>query len=64
MFCRLAVQGYKFSSNEYRLFPIVMRVNFCDVIEKDTFGAQNIYACGNFTKCPMKKVMQKAVLLY
>ncbi|KAF2897927.1 hypothetical protein ILUMI_08248 [Ignelater luminosus] len=52
---QMEIQGYKFASNEYRLFPITFAVNICATIAKNDFGLQNLYSCGNFSRCPFKK---------
>ncbi|KAF2899180.1 hypothetical protein ILUMI_06993 [Ignelater luminosus] len=49
------VQGYKFSSNEYRSFPIVFTMNVCEGLKNNDFGLQNLYLCGHPPVCPFKK---------
>ncbi|KAF2901900.1 hypothetical protein ILUMI_04286, partial [Ignelater luminosus] len=51
----MSVQAYKFSSNEYRLFPMGFSFNYCDSLAKDEFGLRNLLLCGNATDCPLRK---------
>ncbi|KAF2884918.1 hypothetical protein ILUMI_21252 [Ignelater luminosus] len=54
----IVVQAYRFASNEYRLFPLRMQLNYYDAIEKDIIGLQNALKspCGNsFAGCPILK---------
>ncbi|KAF2893458.1 hypothetical protein ILUMI_12718 [Ignelater luminosus] len=53
----ILLQAYRFVSNEYRLFPIRFIFDVCDSLIKNELGIQNIYNCGNFTRCPIKKVI-------
>ncbi|KAF2882360.1 hypothetical protein ILUMI_23817 [Ignelater luminosus] len=50
-----STQAYKFSSNEYRLFPLQFDANLCVCLKEDTFGLQNVYNCGNAPRCPIVK---------
>ncbi|KAF2878735.1 hypothetical protein ILUMI_27429, partial [Ignelater luminosus] len=49
------VQGYKFASNEYRLFPIQFDDNMCRCLRRNVYGFQNLYKCGHPPICPMSK---------
>lgn len=55
-------QGYKFASNEYRLFPVRFQLNFCEALARDVTGMQNTLLCGNFTGCPFVKVSRDCVI--
>ncbi|KAF2903424.1 hypothetical protein ILUMI_02764 [Ignelater luminosus] len=50
-----SAQAYKFSSNEYRLFPLQFNANICQCLKENTFGVQNLYNCGNAPRCSMVK---------
>lgn len=40
----------------YRIFPITFTINLCESLNNNDFGIQNLYSCGNLTKCPFTKV--------
>lgn len=59
------MQGYRFASNEYRLFPIVFERNVCNVLKDDEFGLRNIYKCGSQAPtCPFKTVVCVSKIAY
>ncbi|KAF2888255.1 hypothetical protein ILUMI_17918, partial [Ignelater luminosus] len=51
----ISVQACKFSSNEYRFFPLAFEDNLCNILDARLFGLENLYSCGNLFRCPMKK---------
>ncbi|KAF2885076.1 hypothetical protein ILUMI_21079 [Ignelater luminosus] len=59
----LLLQMYRFASNEYRLFPVRLELNFCEAIKANVAGIEGITHCGNFTGCPFIKVRLKILSL-
>ncbi|KAF2901114.1 hypothetical protein ILUMI_05071, partial [Ignelater luminosus] len=50
------LQAYKFASNEYRLFPFQMNINYCKEQEHSVFGFDDVVKHTNCTlKCPFKR---------
>ncbi|KAF2897248.1 hypothetical protein ILUMI_08921 [Ignelater luminosus] len=49
------VQAYRFTSNEYRLFPLRFQMSVCGAIKTSAAGLQTLTHCGNFTGCPFLK---------
>uniref|UniRef100_A0A1Y1LVZ8 MD-2-related lipid-recognition domain-containing protein n=1 Tax=Photinus pyralis TaxID=7054 RepID=A0A1Y1LVZ8_PHOPY len=44
-----------FLSNTYREFPLAFQRNLCDLLETNEFGIENVFSCGNVSRCPIEK---------
>ncbi|KAF2895722.1 hypothetical protein ILUMI_10454 [Ignelater luminosus] len=53
---KLDLQVYKFTSNEYRFFPITVNVNACAEYARNTFGMKDLLSkTSNMNFCNLKK---------